>query len=116
MDRQKIELVEEAKPYHGKPYMVPKAYEEALKKGIDRLVKIGILRKVNHWQCLAPYFVIPRKDQTIRFITDFSELNKRVKRHPFPLPKIQDMLLKMEGFQYTTSFKYELLPYKIRCK
>ena len=32
MDRHKIELKEGAKPYHGKPYTVPKAYEQALKK------------------------------------------------------------------------------------
>ena len=50
MDRHKIELKEGAKPYHGKPYTVPKAYEQALKKEINRLVKIGILRKVNHSQ------------------------------------------------------------------
>ena len=114
MERQKIELVEGAKPYHGKPYTVLKAYEQALKKEIDRLVKIDILRKVNHSQWGAPCFVIPKKDQTIRFITDFRELNKRIKRNPFPLPKIQDMLLKMEGFQYATSLDLNMGYYHIK--
>ena len=98
MDRYKINLKDDARLYHGKAYTIPKTHEKALKNEVNRLVKIGILRKVNHSQWGAPCFAIPKKDGTIRFISDFRELNKRVKRTPFPLPKIQDMLLKMEGF------------------
>ena len=103
MDHHKVHLKEDAKPYYGRPYQVPKAHKRALRNKVDRLVEIGILKKINHSQWGAPCFAIPKKDGTIRFISDFRELNKRVKRTPFPLPKIQDMLLKMEGFQYTTS-------------
>ena len=102
MDRHRINLKDDAKPYHGRPYSVPKAHEHALKNEVDRLVKIRILKKVNHSQWGAPCFAIPKRDGTIRFISDFRELNKRVKRTPFPLPKLQDMLLKMKGFQYAT--------------
>jgi hypothetical protein len=42
--------------------------------------------------------VVPKKDKTIHFITDFRELNKCIKQKPYPLPKIQDLLLGMEGF------------------
>ena len=27
----------------------------------------------------------------------------RIKKKPFPIPKIQDLLLKLEGFKYATS-------------
>ena len=42
-----IELKEGAKPYHSKPYPIPRAYEETLKKEIERLCRIGVLKKVN---------------------------------------------------------------------
>ena len=100
MPKHHISLKEDAKPYHGRAYTVPKAYEQGLRKEVDRLVKLGVLKKVNHSPWGAPCFPIPKKDGTIRFISDFRELNKRVKRNPFPLPKISDMLLKLEGFQH----------------
>jgi hypothetical protein len=41
-----------------------------------------------------PTFITPKKDGSVWFISDFWELNKRIKRKTFPIPKIQDMLLK----------------------
>ena len=58
---------------------------------------------MNQSEWAAPTFIIPKKDGYVQFISDFRELNKRIKRKPFPIPKIQDMLLKLEGFQYATS-------------
>ena len=37
----------------------------------------------------------------VRFITDFRELNSTIKRKPFPIPKIQDLLLELEVFYLT---------------
>jgi hypothetical protein len=53
------------------------------------------------------------KDGTVRFISDFRQLNKRIKRKPFPIPKIQDLLLKLEGFQYATSLDLNMGYYHI---
>ena len=65
MDKYKIHLKDDAKPYHGRAYTTPKAYENALKDEVKRLVKIGILKKVNHSQWGAPCFSIQKKDGTI---------------------------------------------------
>ena len=42
----KIELKENIKPYHAKPFPIPKVHEPTLKKEVERLVKIGVLRKL----------------------------------------------------------------------
>ena len=39
-----IELKEGAKPYHGRPFPVPKIHEHTLKVELDRLVKLGVLK------------------------------------------------------------------------
>ena len=69
--------------------------------------------KINRSEWAAPTFIIPKKDGTVRFISDFRELNKQIKRQPFPIPKIQDLLLKLEGFQYATSLDLNMGYYHI---
>ena len=68
---------------------------------------------VNRSEWAAPTFIIPKKDGSVRFISDFRELNKRIKRKPYPIPKIQDLLLKLEGFQYATSLDLNMGYYHI---
>ena len=108
-----IELKEGASPYHARPFPIPHVHEQTLRHEVDRLCQIGVLKKVNRSEWAAPTFIIPKKDGTVRFISDFRELNKRIKRKPFPIPKIQDLLLKLEGFQYATSLDLNMGYYHI---
>ena len=112
-EKYHIELKEGAKPYHAKAYPIPKCHEQTLKMEVDRLVKAGVLKKVNRSEWAAPTFIIPKKDGTVRFISDFRELNKRIKRKPYPIPKVQDLMLKLEGFQYATSLDLNMGYYHI---
>ncbi len=68
---------------------------------------------MNRSEWAAPTFIIPKKDGSVRFISDFRELNKRIKRKPYPIPKIQDLLLKLEGFQFATSLDLNMGYYHI---
>jgi len=99
----KLELKEGAKPYHARPYNIPRCHIQTLKAEVESLVKIGVLKKVNRSEWAAPTFIIPKKDGSVRFISDFRELNKWILRKPYPIPNIQDMLLNLEGFQWATS-------------
>jgi len=108
-----VELRPDATPYHARAFPIPKAYTETLRVEVDRLVKAGVLKKVNRSEWAAPTFIIPKKDGSVRFISDFRELNKRIRRKPFPIPKIQDMLLKLEGFQFATSLDLNMGYYHI---
>lgn len=108
-----IELRKDATPYHAKAYPIPQAYLETLKLEVKRLCEAGVLKKVNRSEWAAPTFIIPKKDGTVRFISDFRELNKRIHRKPYPIPKIQDLLMKLEGFQYATSLDLNMGYYHI---
>jgi hypothetical protein len=48
-------------------------------------------------------FTIAKPDGSLRSLADLREVNKVIKRKPYPLPKILDMLQKLEGFIYATS-------------
>jgi len=60
-----IELKEGAKPYHSRPFPVPKIHEQTLKLELKRLCEVGVLKKVNRSEWAAPTFLIPKKDVTI---------------------------------------------------
>ncbi len=48
-------------------------------------------------------FIIPKKVSTVRTISDFKELNKRIVRIPYPIPKISTILQELEDFTYATA-------------
>ncbi len=109
-----IEIKEGAKPYHDRPYLIPKVHKAPLMKEIDWLIAIGVLK----WQPLSkwasPSFIIPKKDQTVRTISDFRELNKRIVFKPYPLLKISTTLQDLEGFTYATTLDLNMGYYAIR--
>jgi hypothetical protein len=97
-----VELKRDATPYHARAFPVPKVNEQTLKMEVNRLVELGVLKKVNRSEWAAPTFIIPKKDGTVHFISDFRQLNLRIRHKPYPIPKIQDLLMKLEGFMYAT--------------
>ena len=99
----KIELIEGAKPNHAKSFPIPKIHEETLKTEVNRLINIGELKRKTNSKWAAPNIIIPKKNGIVCFTSDFRELNKRIKRIHFPIPKIQDLSLKLKGFKYATS-------------
>jgi len=102
------------KPYHGKAYPIPHIYEQTLKKEVERLISIGVLEKCSDSEWASPTFIIPKKNGTVRFITDLRQVNKRIIRKPFPIPQISDVMQKLEGFQYATALDLNMGYYHIR--
>jgi hypothetical protein len=73
-----IDLKDDAKPFHAKPYSIPYVHQETFKKEFDRLVSIGVLKKQGPSEWAAGTFIIPKKDNTVRWITDFCRLNRNI--------------------------------------
>ena len=98
-----LELKEGATPYHGKAFPVPHIHKDTLKKEVERLEEIGVLKRQTESEWASPTFIIPKKQGTVRFISDFREVNKRIKRKPFPIPKISTTIQEQTGFTYATA-------------
>ena len=104
---------QDTKPYHSKPYPVPHSQEKKLKDEVQRLVEYGVLQKVNRSEWGSPMFTIVKPDGSLRSLADLRELNTLIKRKPFPLPKINDLLQKLEGFYLATSLDLNMSYYHI---
>ena len=109
-----FELKEGAKPYHGRAYPVPHSVKETLMKELKRLCNLGVLQWQPASEWASPSFIVPKKDQTVRFLSDFREVNKRIVRKPFPLPKISTVLQELEGFTFATALDLNMGYYTIR--
>ncbi len=82
--------------YHGRPFPVSKKSKETTIKDLNRLCELGVLKFQPASEWVSPTFIIPKKDNTVWFITDYREVNKQLVRKPFPLPKIRTVLQKLE--------------------
>ena len=58
-------------------------------------------------------FIILKKEEQFNSFLILENLMKEL-REPFPIPKIQDFLLKLEGFKYTTSLDLNMGYYHIK--
>ena len=113
VDPIRLEIKHGAKPYHAKPFAVPHAYLNTTKKEIQRFEQLGIWKRVNDSPWTAGTFIQPKKTGDVRVLTDFRKLNEWIVRRPHPLPKISDLLQRLEGFRYATAIDLSMGYYHI---
>ena len=81
------------------PYPVPRLHEATCRKEVERLLKIGVLKESNDSEWGAPSFSQPKsKTNRIRFLSDFRNLNRQLKRKPYPMPKTWELISNLEVF------------------
>jgi hypothetical protein len=109
-----FQLKEGVSPYHGQAFPVPTIHKDTLIKDVERLVKLGVLERQPASEWASPSFIILKKNKTIHFLSNFGEVNKRLVRKPFPIPKISTVLQKLEEFTFATALDLNMGYYTIR--
>ena len=78
------------------PRKVPPPLLSETKKGIDRMLELGVIRPVQEatdW--CAPIVIIPKPNGKVRLCVDLTKLNLSVKREIHPLPSVDHILGKL---------------------
>ena len=102
-DKVHLELIINYTPSWKRAYPVPFTKERVFKDELDLMEDEGTISwifKPSRWA--APSFIIPKQNGTVRFINDFRDLNKMLKRKPYELPRIQDIMNKRKNYTYCT--------------
>ena len=75
-----------------RPYSIPVTQLQLFKNELLKLLKLGVLERGSRSEWISGSFIIPKKNNEARWITDFRALNKAIIRKKYPLPRIQDIL------------------------
>ena len=62
-----LHLKEDAPPYHGQAFPVPKIHNDTLMKEVQRLVELGVLEVQHKFKWVALSFIQPKKNHTYSF-------------------------------------------------
>jgi hypothetical protein len=80
---------------------------------MKRLTDIDVLNRSSDSEWAAPAFIQAKKTGDVRILTDFKRLNAQIRRKPFPLPKISDLLRKLSRFKYAMAIELSMGYYHI---
>ena len=101
-----IKLKPDAKPISSRYYPVP---QELLRLVLD----IGVLTPVQSSVYGTQVFIIPKKEGTVRFLSNYRCLNQTIVCKPYTIPRIGDTMQQLEGgFQYATALDLNMGYYK----
>ena len=90
----KIVLKENAVPYHVYTARnIARHLQKPAKKLIDDLITRDVIQKVSEpTEWCSPGFFVPKPNGGVRLVTDFTKLNKFVKRPVHPFPCVSDII------------------------
>ncbi len=77
------------------------------------MCKLGVLERWPASEWASPSFIIPKKDKTIHFLSDFWKVNKKLVRTTFPIPNISTVLQEIEVFSFATALDLNMGYYTI---
>ena len=91
----------DAKPIKQKPYRTPFSQRPIVEAEVKDMLEANIIRPSSSpWA--SPIVIVTKKDGTNRFCVDFRKVNNVLKQNSYPLPNIDDMLLRLGKAKYFT--------------
>ena len=83
--------VGDAIPIQQKPYRVPYAQRDLVKRELDLMLKADVIRpSVSPWA--SPIVLVTKKDGDVRFCVDYRKLNQVAKFDAYPMPRTEELI------------------------
>ena len=91
-----IDLIPGSSPPNQPPYRVSLSQQEEVMTQVNDLLEKGLIRPSSSPYC-SPVLLVQKKDETYRMCIDYRSLNKITIKNRFPIPRIDDILDKLQG-------------------
>ena len=96
--KAKILMDPSAQPQFFRARPLAYAYREKLEKELDRLVSEGTIEPVEHSTWATPIVSVIKSDGSVRICGDYKQtVNKLSKVDKYPIPRIDDLYVKLVG-------------------
>ena len=97
-----LDLKPGSKPHHARPYPVPLRHTQLFQNEAAHLCNEGVLTPCGATEHAYPTFIVPKKDNRVRWVSDFRILNDMLVRKQYRIPRIQDIIRKRGRYRYMT--------------
>ena len=91
------------KPIFRKNYRIPVSLKDQVHTEVDKMLKNNVIRPSKS-PYNFPMVLVRKKNGTIRLCIDYRALNAITIKDKFPLPNIDDVLTRLHGAKFFTSF------------
>ena len=91
-----IDLVPGSTPPNRPPYRVSTAQQQEIMSRVNDLLEKGLIQPSSSPFC-SPVLLVQKKDASWRMCIDYRALNKNTIKNRFPIPRIDDILDRLEG-------------------
>ena len=100
-----IEIIPGSSPTACKLYPMSSNEQKELDNFLDENLKSGRIRPLKS-PMSSPVFFVKKKDGSLRFVQDYRKLNSITIKNSYPLPLVQDMISRISGSRYFSSWMF----------
>nr|GEV41056.1 putative reverse transcriptase domain-containing protein [Tanacetum cinerariifolium] len=110
-----IDLIPGAAPVARAPYRLAPSEMKELSDQLFELFDKGFIRpRSSPWGALV--LLVKKKDETFRMCIDYRELNKLTVKNRYPLPRIDDLFVQLQGSSVYSKINLRLSYYQLRVR
>lgn len=107
-DDYEIPITPDYKPVHAKPYTVARSHEAKAREKIQQLITADVLEQIYDSEVAAPAFFLVKPDGSLRLLVDYRWLNKFLRRSPYYVPRIREVLMRLSKAKCISTFDANL--------
>ncbi|KAG6611434.1 Pol Polyprotein [Phytophthora cinnamomi] len=107
-DDYELALAPDFKPAHAKPYPIARSQEQKAKDKIQQLINDDVLEQIYDSEMASPAFFLSKPDGSLCLLVDFRWLNKYLRRSPYYVPRIREILMRLASAKCLSTFDANL--------